>query len=117
MMSTGALTFARSAVQFQSPRELKVAGLVLVMPKRRAAGGAAHKSKFTSVAESDFATRGGVMIDQYSRQTAVTSPSVSNDSSFARASCASVSRARRRFPYSSPNAPLRGGIGERKIIR
>src|SRR5882672_4625349 len=90
MMSTGALTRASSAVQFQSPREPKVAGFVFVIPKRIASGGAAQRFDFTTVTLVDFARRGGVMIDQYSRQSAVTSDEVLNDISPARLRWSSV---------------------------
>src|SRR5882672_7810273 len=119
MISTGALTRASSAVQFQSPREPKVAGFVFVIPKRIASGGAAQRSDFTTVTLVDFAKRGGVMIDQYSRQAAVISEDFSNPfcSSSARLRCSSVSLFVNDAPYSSKNLPFTGGIGERKIIR
>ena len=63
--------------------------------------------------------RGGVMIDQYSRQTAVTSVDDSNAfcSSSPRLRWSSVSRVINDAPYSSKNFPFNGGMGERKIIR
>src|SRR5882757_5782278 len=118
MMSTGDLTRDSSAVQFQSPREPKVAGFVFVIPNRIASGGAAQRSDFTTVTLVDFARRGGVMIDQYSRQAAVTFVEVSKAfcSSSARLRCWSVRRLVSDAPYSSKNFPFAGGMGERKII-